>query len=376
MLPAVPVGFAGAKDESQTYLKILHLNNEKTWRGGERQTLLLAAGLQARGVESVIGCRSGSLLENAARAARVTTVSIPANNFGAALELIRLANHFDLIHCHTGRGHSLAAFTSLVHGRPFIATRRVDFAPAKNFYNRYKFHRAARVVCISKFIADQLADWGVPRKQLPVVPSSVPLPDAELLSPQHRATVRGRLNIPPGLKLVGNIAALVGHKDHATMLRAARLVCDRQKDVQFVILGDGELRSQLLTQRGQLGLDSQVLMPGFVPKAEECLPAFDVFVMSSCMEGLGSIVLDAFAANVPVAATAGGGIPELVRNGRTGLLVPVGDAAALADSILQLLADDNLRAQLSSSASAWVQNECSVDKMTDAYLNLYSDILK
>jgi len=131
-----------------------------------------------------------------------------------------------------------------------------------------------------------------------------------------------------------------------------------------------------LALRHELGLDETVLMPGFVPRAEECLPAFDVFVMSSCMEGLGSIVLDAFAAGVPVAATAGGGLPELVRNDQTGLLVSVGDATALADAVTRLLDDESLCNRLSSSARAWLEKECSVDKMTSGYLEIYRSILK
>src|SRR5262245_47287469 len=140
-------------------LRILHLNNEKTWRGGERQTLLLAAGLRDGGAVSVVGCRPGGLLEQRARAESVTTLAIPGNNFGAALALIRAARNFDLIHCHTGRGHSLAALTAPWHRKPFLVTRRVDFLPGRSWFNRYKFRRAVQVVCISQFIADQLADW-------------------------------------------------------------------------------------------------------------------------------------------------------------------------------------------------------------------------
>lgn len=356
-------------------MRVLHLNNEKTWRGGERQTLLLAASLQKRGIASIIGCRPDSPLEEKARAEAVTTLPIPGNNAGAALALAKVARGFDLIHCHTGRGHSLAAITAAWHRKPFLVTRRVDFLPGTGWFNRYKFRRAARVVCISRFIADQLAGWGVPPERLAVIRSTVPMPDPEWLTPQHREAVRARLGIPPGVKLVGNIAALVGHKDQATLLRAAKVVTERRRDIRFVILGEGELEEPLHQMRRELRLEERVLMPGFVPQAEQCLPAFDVFAMSSCMEGLGSIVLDAFAAGVPVAATAGGGLPELVRNVDTGLLAAVGDATGLAEAILRLVDDTSLSTRLSSTARAWVQTECSVDRMAGSYLDLYRQIL-
>lgn len=357
-------------------MRILHLNNEKSWRGGERQTLLLAAGLRDRGVRSVIGCRPDGLLAEQARTAEVETLPIPANNFGAALSLIRAAKHFDLIHCHTGRGHSLAAITAFVHGKPFIATRRVDFLPGQNVFNRFKFRKAQRVVCISRFIEKQLAEWGVPAHRLAVIRSAVPIPAASNDRARRASELRSMLGIAPETKLVGNIGALVSHKDHATLLRAAKEICSRRKDVAFVIIGDGKLQRELLRLREELGLMNVVHFAGFLPRAEEWLPAFDVFAMSSCMEGLGSIVLDAFAAGVPVASTAGGGLPELVRNDQTGLLVPVGDSTALAESLVRLLNDADLRQQLSATARAWLEKECSVDNMTSGYTEIYRSILK
>ncbi|HMP81478.1 MAG TPA: glycosyltransferase family 4 protein [Verrucomicrobiota bacterium] len=357
-------------------MKILHLNNEKSWRGGERQTLLLAAGLRDRGVHSVIGCRPDGLLEAQAHAASVETLPIAGNNFGAALALVRAARRFDLIHCHTGRGHSLAAITSGVHGKPFVATRRVDFLPGNSAFNRFKFRKAERVVCISRFIEKQLSDWGVPTQKLSVIRSAVPIPAPSDDRTRRAREWRATLGISPQTKLVGNIGALVGHKDHATLLRAAKEIRTRRQDVAFVIIGEGELKDRLLKLRQELGLTEAVHFTGFLPRAEELLPAFDVFAMSSCMEGLGSIVLDAFAAGVPVAATAGGGLPELVRNDQTGLLGPVGDAPAFAASILRLLDEESLRERLSTSARAWLEEDCSVASMTSGYLEIYGSILK
>src|SRR5439155_1738886 len=168
--------------------------------------------------------------------------------------------------------------------------------------------------------------------------------------------------------------ALVGHKDHATLLRAAKIVTEQRRDVRFVILGDGELKKPLLELRKELGLEDQVLMPGFIPQAEQCLPAFDVFAMSSCMEGLGSIVLDAFAAGVPVASTAGGGLPEIVRHEDTGLLVPIRDAERLAEAILRLLDQPELVRQMCDRARDLVAESYSVANMAAQYHGLYSTI--
>ncbi len=356
-------------------MRILHLNNEKTWRGGERQTFLLAQALEREGVPGGIACRpAGRLWQHAAERC-IDVKMLSGNAVRAVAQLAGLAKGYDLLHCHTGRSHSLAALTYALHRRPFLVTRRVDFLPDAGWFNRYKFGRAAQVVCISRFIADQLAEWGVRRERLSVIGSAVPPPDPQLLTAEHRAAARARFGIAEDVKLVGNIAAMVGHKDQATLLRAAKVLKERRPEVRVVILGDGELKESLLAQRRELGLEEQVLMPGFVPQAEQFLPAFDVFVMSSCMEGLGSIVLDAFAAGVPVAATAGGGLPEIVRHEETGLLAPVGGHIELAQAILRLLDEPEVAARLRATASDWVRQAHSVEAMARSYRKLYERLL-
>ena len=111
----------------------------------------------------------------------------------------------------------------------------------------------------------------------------------------------------------------------------------RHPDVAFVIVGEGECRRNLLQLRDELELEGAVHFTGFIPQAQQLLPGFDIFAMSSSNEGFCTIILDAALADVPVAATAGGGIPENVLHEQTGLLSPVGDAAALAQSLLRLL---------------------------------------
>jgi glycosyltransferase involved in cell wall biosynthesis len=355
-------------------VKILHLNNEKTWRGGERQTLLLAAELHRRGVTSVIACRPDSPLAERAKQGGVPMRRLGGANLPAMFDLVRLAREFDLLHCHTGRTHSLAVVTARWHRKPVIATRRVDVPPSNTWFNRRKYLGIARLVCISRVIADQMGAFGVPERQLALIPSAVPVPAAADTAAM-RTRLCALLGIAPTARIVGNIAALVGHKDHATLLRAARRVIAEQPDTVFVIIGEGALRGELLHLRRELGLEHSVHFAGYLPQAEQFLPAFDVFAMSSSSEGLGSIVLDAFAARVPVATTAGGGLAELVREGETGLLAPVGDDAALAAAIARLLTDKALAARVTRTARERVLSEFSVAGMANRYVELYREAL-
>ena len=354
-------------------MRVLHINNEKTWRGGERQTLLTAQEHRRRGGCNAIACRPGSPLETAARAEGIPTIGLSAAAPAALAKLIKLAGEFDLLHCHTGRAHSLAVLATLVRRKPLIVSRRVDFVPENTRFNRFKYRRADKVVCVSRHIARELHAWGLPPERTVVIYEAapdIPRRSREACLEQLRA----RLGVPAGKRIIGNIAALVPHKAQATLLRAAQVVTAQRNDVVFVIIGEGELLGDLLRLRAALGLEHAVFLAGFIPEAQRLLPAFDVFAMSSCMEGLGTIVLDAGLAAVPVAATAGGGLPETVINDQTGLLVPVGDAPALAGAILRLLADPALAARLAGAAQTRIRAEFSVSHMAQQYTELYQAV--
>jgi len=353
-------------------VRILHLNNEKTWRGGERQTFLLAERLQQLGVDNCIACRPHGLLWQYAAEHGMPVSRLSGNSARAAVQLLASTRRFDLVHCHTARTHSLAAAVGCCLRPPMIVTRRVDFEPGHTWFNHYKYHRAAKVVCISEYIRRQLADWGVETKRLVIIPSTIPTPCNE---GPDRATLRRELGLPLERPIVGNIAALVGHKDQATLLRAARSAADRRPNVLFAVMGEGNLREALLRQQRELNLEQVVLFLGYISQAQRYMRAFDVFAMSSCMEGQGGIVLDAFAAGVPVVSTAAGGLPEMVRDRDTGLLVPIGDSQLFAEAILRLLDDRALAERLTTNARARLEREYVVGRMAERYLTLYREVL-
>ena len=246
------------------------------------------------------------------------------------------------------------------------------FEPKQSWFTRHKYLSVAKVACISGSIESQLARWGVPSDQLACVPDAIPLP---AVAPDRRA-LRARLGLPDDRPVVGCIGALTAEKDHATLLHAARELQSRNGRVRVVIVGDGPLQADLLRLRDELGLQQVVQFAGFIPEAETLLGAFDAFVLCSRSEGLGSILLDAFAAKVAVVATKVGGIPELVSDGVTGLLVPAGDSSMLAASIARLFVDDALRHRLTTTARDLVEREFTVERMADRYVAIYQQAVR
>ena len=142
-------------------------------------------------------------------------------------------------------------------------------------------------------------------------------------------------------------------------------------DARFVILGEGELRDALTREIRELGLERHVLLPGFRPDVLSLLKTFDVFVMPSVTEGLGTSLLDAMACARPIVASRVGGIPEVVVDGETGLLVPPKDPDSLAEAIVRLLEDRALAARLADGGLARVRERFTVERMVDRTLEVY-----
>jgi len=347
-------------------MRVLHINLAKGWRGGERQTLLLMEGLRELGVESVLLARPGEpLAERAGMGGfRVVTPAPPL--------VLRwnLARQFDLIHAHEARALQLAAVWKLMVRTPLVATRRVDFSPSRGFPTRFKYAQTDRIVAISNGVREVMARWGAGEEKLDIIHSAVPLHDQS--RPERAVELRARF---AGHRTIGCVAALVGHKDHATLLRAAARLQASHPNVRVVLVGDGELRSALEAQARDLGLRN-VVFEGYQTDPYSYFRLFDVFVMTSREEGLGTSILDAFAYGVPVIATRAGGIPEMVKDGESGLLVDVGDDKAVAFALGSVLNDAQLGRRLVEGGRARIAADFSIASMAARYRALYEDLLK
>ena len=358
-------------------MRILHLDEQRGWRGGEQQASYLIRGLVQRGHDVYIAGRPGAPFLTRDHGAPLSgIVACPFANEGDLLTAWRLAryvrqNHIDILHAHTGHTHTMACLArTLARRGRVIVSRRVDFAPASNPFNRLKYAWPDRMVAISDRIAQVLRDSGLPEQRITVVHSAID--PARLDAPPLS---KADLGVPEDALVIGNVAALVDHKDQTTLLHAMACVVHELPRAHLLIAGEGPLRPALTALRDTLGLNDRVHFLGYRNDVPGILRALDVFVMSSKEEGLGTSVLDAMACGIPVAATAGGGIPEMVRDGQTGLLVPVGDAPALAKAILRLANDRAFAATLTRDAHALVLENFTVDRMVEGNLAVYESAL-
>jgi glycosyltransferase involved in cell wall biosynthesis len=172
------------------------------------------------------------------------------------------------------------------------------------------------------------------------------------------------------------IGALVPKKDHATFLRAARLISDELPGTGFLIVGEGRLRDRLEVLARELGLSDVVDFAGTTEDIAGVLRATDVFVLTSLKEGCANVILESMAAARPVVATDVGGNPELVVEGVTGFVVPRGDAAAVARRVSELLRDDDLRARMGQAGRARALERFTVDVMVGNTTDFYLEVLR
>ena len=367
-------------------MRVLHVNTERTWRGGEQQVLYLMRGLKAAGVEQELLCQPDGVLATRAEQCGLDVwrrtmrgeVDLPA-----ALAIARRirARRPDVVHMHTSHAHTLGVLGARLAGRRRPATvvsRRVDFSIHKRRlldFSRQKYTLGVdRILCVSDTIRRVLVADGLQPGRLGVVHSGIDLSRFEGVV-DRAGEYRKEFGVPAGAPVIGNVAHCAPHKAQADLVAAAPAVLARQPEARLLIVGDGELRPALEAQAAALGLSGRVLFTGFRTDVPALLRWFDVFCLCSRQEGLGTAVLDALALRRPVVATRAGGIPEMIVSGRHGLLAPPGEPPALAQALLWMLEHPREAAAMGAEGRARVEAEFTAERMAQNTLDEYRRLL-
>jgi glycosyltransferase involved in cell wall biosynthesis len=357
-------------------ISVLHVDTERGWRGGERQALWLAQAVARAGHTSIVGARPGEPLDVRARAAGLEVIACaPVTEFDprSALRLRReiVARGVSIVHAHTGHAVTAAAMAVLGTSARVVVTRRVDFRLKRNWGTRWKYSRASALIAISHAVARALEASGIDPARIEIIPSGVDL--TRTFEPASRETLAA-LGVPVGAPLVVQVAQLVGHKDPVTFVRAVAAARREVPTLHALSVGEGPLRGRVEAEVAALGLHDVLHLTGYRADADALLAAADVATLSSQEEGLGTVLLDALSMGKPAAATAAGGIPEIIEDGVSGLLVPVHDAAALGAAIARLLLDTGLAARLRAGALRRAA-DFSVERTAERTLAVYARVL-
>jgi glycosyltransferase involved in cell wall biosynthesis len=336
--------------------------------GAERSTTSLCEHLQAAGHRVVVGCKHGSPLIGAmrevgldARPLRIGGKVNPAAPFrvaGLAREMRAAVIHSQL---------STAAWHASVAGRlarlPTVAHVRALNSPLW-----YRF--ATRVIAVSHAVKAHLVAGGMDAARIDVVYNGVD--PSRYFLPCTREEARQRLGLSERAPVVGVVAHLTAKKGHSVFLEAFAAVAGRHPGATALFLGDGDERGALGAQAERLGVAERVLFAGFHPDVLPYYAAMDVVVLPSVEgEGLPRALLEGGLLRRASIGTRLSGVPEIVRDGESGFVVPVGDAPIMAERLETLLADAALRERMGAAAHDYISATFTVEAMVAGTLETY-----
>jgi glycosyltransferase involved in cell wall biosynthesis len=361
-------------------LTIAHVNAEMGFSGGEVQVFLLMEGLRERGHRNVLFCRPGSRCEQECRRRGFDARLVRMRNYLDAPAVPALARGYrdvsaDLVQTHSGRDTWLGGLAARRAGLPAVSVRRQDRRVKRGWHTRLLYGRLlTRVVAISPAVADCLADGGVPRDVVELIAEAV---DPERIRPvTERDAVREALGVDRDELLLLGVGALNARKGWDVLLDALAGLESRLRDALAVrIAGEGPERGALGARADRIAPGGRVRLLGPRDDVADLLGACDVFVMPSRREGLGVACLEAMGAGRPVVASRVGGLAHSVVHDATGLLVPPGEPAALAEALTRLLGDAALRRRLGEAGRARAEARFAPAPMVEAYLRVYRQVL-
>lgn len=366
-------------------MRIAGIDPERNFGGGEAQVMGLTLELLRAGHDAELLCHPEGELWQRANQAGITCQPLKIRNSldaaaGLRLRALLTRNHYDLVHFHTARAHAMAPY-ALGRAGALVVTRRMDYVPNRLFAPWLYNHMVDGVGAISEGVARALMRAGVARRRITIIPSGV---DCTRFAPPGEAArqqARAEFGLLPHEIALGTIGALVARKGQRVLIDAMALARrasfkefpDQEGTEIFrcFIAGAGPLHDELAQQIAQRDLAGSIKLLGPLKDAATLLNALDIFVMPSLNEGMGVAALEATAAGLPVIASAVGGLPEVVEDQHTGVLVEPGDAAALAEAMMRLGADCQRRSAMGVAGRQRAVRNWSIELMAQRTLKLY-----
>ena len=363
-------------------LKVLHLSNARSWRGGERQAVTLARGLTALGHDSVLACRPGTPLAQRAEQAGIPLLPLPMHSELDPLAISRVisavSRHgFNLLHLHTPHAHTVGQIASLLlesaQQRPrVVVSRRVAFPMRRHPLQHFKYGRSVDAfIATSYAVRSRLTRHGVAPSRVAVIHDGIEPP---VTDPAAARDLEKELDIQAWSPCIGHVGHLESHKGQRFLIDAFARLLPRYPRAGLILVGNGPLRRDLEAQASALGVQDRVRFAGLRREVTSAIELFDLFAMPSIQEGLGSVVLDALALGKPVCAAAAGGIPEIISDGRNGVLVRPQDPQALADGIRRLIDNPEDARRMTAAGLSTVTERFSAALMVKQTLRLYRTV--
>lgn len=361
-------------------LRVLHVNPERGWGGGEQQVLGLIEYLENQGHVCQLACDPRGQLRPRAVDRGIVAMDLTIRNdlaLGAAWRLRRILGsaHWDIVHLHTRKAQVMSLYLPRTRSFRVVATRRMDYEVKRDRFHELLYGGVDGTIAVSNAVKDVLIRAGVGAATIRVAHSGVDPARFETVDQTRVEAFWQRARVATTTRVIGIAGILEDRKGHDVLLRAIRILRQEGEDVACIAAGEGPRRQHLEELAGELGVADRVHFVGFVDDMASFYRALDVFVLPSNKEAMGNSLMEAMVAGTPVIASRVGGSTEIVEEGVSGLLFSVGDSADLANRIGALLRERGLRERLAKAARERVLESFTLEQMAKTNERYYYEIL-
>ena len=358
-------------------MKVLYVDLEREWRGGQSQALLTLCGSRERGHEVELLAAQDSPLAIRASEGGITVHQVP--RFGLrgwaarALRDLIARRRFELVHLNEPQALTAAWLAKSHKQVPLLLSRRIGFPLQQNAVSRARYRAVERFVANSRDVAQSLTNSGIAAERISIVNEGVEI--FPLRTPEQRSSARKHWGVRENEFLFGCVSVFVPEKGQRHLIEALPFVRASHPEVRLLLAGDGSCRAELEALAKRLGQSEAMHFPGFVADVAQVYAALDAFVFPSEFEGLGTALQAAMAAGLPCISTKRGALGEVVDSERTALVAEP-NGREFAGMMLRLINDEGLRKNLSGAGRREVEQRFSAGRMVENTIRVYEDILQ
>lgn len=369
--------------EKDNALTIMYMLPELNIGGVETHISALADGMTSFGHRVIIVSNGGAMVPRLEKSG-IEHITLPVHrkspvtirDMASRIKKLVRDRGVDVVHAHSRVPAWIAHFGLKRMDTAFIITAHGQYAP---HYGSSVMAMGDRIICVSRGIMDHMEQKlrANPAK-MNVVYNGIDIESAEkqLASARDPREVKKEIGFSEDAMVIGSIGRLTSTKGHSFFIEAFKKIKNNRPDVKGIIVGDGPMRKELQDRIDELGLNGELVLTGVRTDIYSIFRAMDVYVVASIFEGFPMGCLEAMASRVPIVATTVGGIPEMIENERTALLVEPRDTDSLSAGVEKLLADERLRARMADAAYGDVVGKFSERKMLQEMLGIYYETMR
>lgn len=363
-------------------MRLLQITASNVWRGHEQQIVYYYNEFDPKIEHQVLICPSGTQLESIAKNQQFNYHSLPYKstidkNWIKKIKSTITSEKIDIVLIHSSKAQTMCIIASLLSSQkiPMVFFRTLIKKVDTNFFRRWKYNykHLRKIVCVSQAVIDTLKPAIDDPSRLSIVGSATDL--SQFKNRKPTGVLRQELNLDNDTKIIGNVSAFVPFKDHNTLIETAAIILQTKKNVKFVLAGTGSLEEEIKAKVIAMGMENDIIFLGFRKDISNIFSDFDVFLFTSKNEPTGGVLLEAYASNVPIVACNAGGIPEVVIDGKTGILAEKENPKDFAKGVLEILNDNDKVKTLTKNGFSHLETHFTKEVIGQKMLQELEDVL-